>query len=93
MDRKDILDMASEAGFADGIVDIVGFSGFDAFAKLVAKRYGGETANQILSAATAYTRDMERNRIALMIEQMGVEGYGTLAIAAAVRAGHHMRQD
>lgn len=29
----------------------------------------------------------ERERTALMVEQMGIEGYGTLAIAAAIRKG------
>jgi hypothetical protein len=28
----------------------------------------------------------ERNLIAALVEQMGIEGYGTLAIAAAIRA-------
>jgi hypothetical protein len=27
----------------------------------------------------------ERNLIAALVEQMGIEGYGTLAIAAAIR--------
>lgn len=29
----------------------------------------------------------ERERAALLVEQMGIEGYGTLAIAAAIRKG------
>jgi len=36
MDRYDIIRMAREAGFADGVVDIVGFEGFANFANLVA---------------------------------------------------------
>ena len=36
MNRDDIIRMAREAGFADGVVDIVGFGGFEAFADLVA---------------------------------------------------------
>ncbi len=28
----------------------------------------------------------ERERCALLVEQMGIEGYGTLAIAVAIRA-------
>ena len=36
MTRDDILRMAREAGFADGVVDIVGFEGFANFAALVA---------------------------------------------------------
>ena len=36
MNREDIIRMAREAGFADGVVDIVGFEGFTNFANLVA---------------------------------------------------------
>jgi hypothetical protein len=36
MKREDIIRMAREAGFADGVVDIVGFEGFTNFAALVA---------------------------------------------------------
>jgi len=35
MTREDIIRMAREAGFADGVVDIVGFEGFANFANLV----------------------------------------------------------
>ena len=36
MTREDIIRMAREAKFADGVVDIVGFEGFTNFAALVA---------------------------------------------------------
>ena len=36
MTREEIIRMAREAGFADGVVDIVGFEGFTNFANLVA---------------------------------------------------------
>jgi len=36
MKYEDIIRMAREAGFADGVVDIVGFEGFVNFANLVA---------------------------------------------------------
>jgi len=36
IERDDIIRMAREAGFADGVVDIVGFEGFTNFANLVA---------------------------------------------------------
>jgi hypothetical protein len=36
IERLDIIRMAREAGFADGVVDIVGFEGFANFANLVA---------------------------------------------------------
>lgn len=34
----------------------------------------------------------EREQIALMVEKMGAEGYGTLAIAAAIRMRHKNEQ-
>lgn len=36
VNREDVIRMAREAGFADGVVDIVGFEGFANFANLVA---------------------------------------------------------
>ena len=36
MNKEDIICMARDAGFADGVVDIVGFEGFANFAALVA---------------------------------------------------------
>ena len=36
MTRDDIIRMAREAGFADGVVDIIGLDGFANFANLVA---------------------------------------------------------
>jgi hypothetical protein len=36
MNRDDIIRMAREAGFVDGLVDIIGFDGFANFAALVA---------------------------------------------------------
>ena len=36
MNRDDIIRMAREAGFVDGVVDIIGFDGFANFAVLVA---------------------------------------------------------
>jgi len=44
MTREDIIRMAREAGFADGVVDIVGFGGFEAFAALVAAHEREECA-------------------------------------------------
>jgi hypothetical protein len=35
MNREDIIRLAREAGFADGVVDIVGLAGFAIFAALV----------------------------------------------------------
>jgi hypothetical protein len=36
MNKKELIRMAREAGFADGVVDIVGLEGFANFAALVA---------------------------------------------------------
>jgi len=44
MTKDDILRMAREAGFADGVVDIVGFEGFANFAALVAAQEREECA-------------------------------------------------
>jgi len=44
MTREDIIRMAREAGFADGVVDIVGFEGFANFAALVAAHEREECA-------------------------------------------------
>jgi hypothetical protein len=46
MTREDIIRMAGEAGFADGVVDIVGFEGFANFANLVAAREREEANKQ-----------------------------------------------
>jgi len=47
MNRDDIIRMAVEAGFADGVVDIVGFEGFANFANLVAAREREECAKWV----------------------------------------------
>jgi hypothetical protein len=44
MTREDIIRMARQAGFADGVVDIVGFEGFANFANLVAAHEREECA-------------------------------------------------
>jgi hypothetical protein len=44
MTRDDIIRLAREAGFADGVVDIVGFEGFANFAALVAAHEREECA-------------------------------------------------
>ena len=38
MNRDDIIKMAREAGFADGVAEIVGLEGFARFAAIVANR-------------------------------------------------------
>jgi hypothetical protein len=44
------------------------------------------TVADLRSFSEAVTK-ADREDIALLVEQMGIEGYGTLAIAAAIRAG------
>jgi hypothetical protein len=39
-----------------------------------------------IDAMIALVRADEREDIALLVEQMGIDGFGTLAIAAAIRA-------
>lgn len=50
MEREDIIKMAREAGFADGIAEFIGLSAFDKFAKLVAEK-ATEEANAKANAS------------------------------------------
>ena len=45
-----------------------------------------------LRSFTETVTKADREDIALMVEQMGIEGYGTLAIAAAIRKGETSAQ-
>jgi hypothetical protein len=47
MTREEIIRMAREAGFADGVVDIVGLAGFAIFAALVAAHEREECAKVV----------------------------------------------
>jgi hypothetical protein len=50
-------------------------------------RYEGnvkESVNSLETLARLITL-ADRERVAALVEQMGIEGYGTLAIAAAIR--------
>ena len=49
MDRDDIIRMAREAGFADGVAEIVGLEGFARFAALVADHEREACANLLLN--------------------------------------------
>lgn len=42
---------------------------------------------ELLDTAVAQDRVVQRHMCADMIEQMGIDGYGTLAIAAVIRKG------
>jgi len=45
-----------------------------------------------LRSFTETVTKADREDIALLVEQMGIEGYGTLAIAAAIRKGETSAQ-
>ena len=53
MDKEDIIRMAREAGFADGVVDIVGFEGFFHFANLVAAHERDRIADKLMEMHNA----------------------------------------
>ena len=53
MNREDIIRMAREAGFADGVVDIVGFEGFANFAAFVAAHEREKVANWMVERGYA----------------------------------------
>jgi hypothetical protein len=74
---RDTIDMAREAGLLTWLKppeDVI--ERFKAFEYLVR----ADEREQHKAALLA-----ERNIIAALVEQMGIEGYGTLAIAAAIR--------
>ena len=56
-------------------------------------RYEGnvkESVNSLEALARLITL-ADRERVAALVEQMGIEGYGTLAIAAAIRSEDEQR--
>ncbi len=56
-------------------------------------RYEGnvkESVNSLEALARLITL-ADRERVAALVEQMGIEGYGTLAIAAAIRGVDEQR--
>jgi hypothetical protein len=59
MTRDDIIKMAREAGFADGVAEIVGLEGFARFAALVAAAEREECARVLDEMADDMEREME----------------------------------
>jgi hypothetical protein len=55
MNKEDITRMAREAGFADGVVDIVGFEGFANFAALVAAHERGGFEAKLIEKVASNT--------------------------------------
>jgi hypothetical protein len=89
MNRDDIIRMAREAGFADGAVDIIGLDGFANFANLVAAAERERLEATAWGASQKWIEraiETEREACAQLVEQAGIDGYGTLAAAAMIRA-------
>jgi uncharacterized heparinase superfamily protein len=73
MTRDDIIRMFNEAGESAGW----------------RPGLGNALVINYLTHFAALVAAAERERIAALVEQMGIDGYGTLAIAAAIRKGGH----
>ena len=81
LNREDIIRMAREAGFADGVVDIVGFEGFVNFANLVAAHEEKECV-KMCAVLRKMAIEEEREECAKVAEN-GLIGH---TIAKAIRA-------
>lgn len=57
----------------------------DMLESVYAKNYARQAAAFIREQQKAL--DVQRMQIAAMVEQMGIDGYGTIAIAIAIREG------
>jgi hypothetical protein len=55
----------------------------------MAREAGESLDKDWLKRFAALVAAADRERIAALVEQMGIDGYGTLAIAAAIRKGGH----
>jgi hypothetical protein len=94
MTPADITRMAQEAGFiCDESWEQFGLYGFTRFANVVAKHlyYDGihtcnDQCQRPVCVAIRKAVEREREACALAVEQAGIDGYGTLAAAAAIRA-------
>ena len=62
MDRDDIIKMAREAGFADGVAEIMGLEGFARFAALVAahEREACAQVCDVLAVHPEYASDITK---------------------------------
>lgn len=88
MNREDIIRMAREAGFADGIAEFIGLSAFERFAALVASAERNRTWTQ--DHWTEYERAIvaqEREACAKLCESEGIRiDASYLSCAQAIRA-------
>ena len=84
MEREDIISMAREAGFADGIAEFIGLSAFDKFAQLVADRI---RSPEWLARRTNAAIAAEREACAKVCSDMHIEGDDDTGLAAdAIRS-------
>lgn len=88
MNRDDIIRTAREAGLAH-FYDSEGHCSGLTDAKLVDadKERDDDRLLEMLEPFTKLVAEEEREAIATLVEQMGIEGYGTLAIAVVIRRG------
>ena len=100
MNRDDIIRMAREAGLqaiysaCDEPNVRYAYENFDdeieRFANLITKHILAKSYPELVSLAAKHAAETvaaaEREAIAGLVEQMGIEGYGTLAIAVAICA-------
>ena len=89
MTQDDIIRMAREAGFADGVAEIVGLEGFANFAALVAAAER-EVCIDAMMQTTAIAVDaamaLQREACAKLCEGRLQEGLNFEGCAAAIRA-------
>jgi hypothetical protein len=92
---KTVIEMAREAGFAEGIAEIVGLHGFERFAELVRaderEKYKwdvhscGPTCQRYACVAMREAVEAEREACAKVVESHGT-WFTTETVAAAIRA-------
>jgi hypothetical protein len=82
MTKDDVLRMAREAGFADGVAEIVGLEGFARFAKLVYEKAWVDTALAATHTVTDAAIAKEREACAKVCDKL----WNAAECAEAIRA-------
>jgi len=82
MIRDDIMKLAREAGFADGVAEIVGLEGFARFAKLVYEKAWADTALAATHTVTDAAIAKEREACAKVCDKL----WNAAECAEAIRA-------